>query len=213
MATDVEDSRVGVALGRAVSITGVSAARLRRWERAELVSPRAARKVGARHAVRIYGFDELVEIRIVRALEDRGAHIKLIEKLLREVREWQARSGRAAHRLRWAVGQREPFVEIDGMWTGGREPRQGVMPELLDLDHLREEVRSRLGERPEAKMGRTERRRGALGSKDVFAGTRTPVDAVIAYVKRGATDNEIIEAFPHLTAADIALARAAITQA
>lgn len=45
--------------------------------------------------------------------------------------------------------------------------------------------------------------RKVLGHKPVFAGTRVPVSAVLPYLKRGLLDEEILEAFPQLTKADI----------
>jgi uncharacterized protein (DUF433 family) len=46
-----------------------------------------------------------------------------------------------------------------------------------------------------------------LGHKPVFAGTRIPVAAVVTYLKRGLPVEEILEAFPQLTKADIEAAR------
>ena len=51
------------------------------------------------------------------------------------------------------------------------------------------------------------RRRGVLGSKAVFAGTRVPVAAVEAYLERGLPDERILEAFPELTREDVEAAR------
>jgi len=58
--------------------------------------------------------------------------------------------------------------------------------------------------------GAVERRRGVLGHKSVFEGTRTPVDAVAAYYRRGLSDAEVLEAFPHLNADDLGTVRSAV---
>lgn len=205
MAPLVDDARVGVPLATAARVAHVTEARVRRWEHSSLIVPKTRREVGAR-AVRLYGFDDLVEMRLISELERRGAHIKLVQKLLRMVREHQRERGRA-HQLRWAVDQGEPFVELDGMWHGGRRPAQGVIPQAVNIDDLRAQVRAGLGERPSREGLREEKRVGVLGSKPVFVGTRTPVAAVIEYIDRGATDDEILTAFPHLAAEDVEYAR------
>lgn len=55
--------------------------------------------------------------------------------------------------------------------------------------------------------GRVERRRGAMGSKPVLAGTRVPVDTVRRYLEAGRTVDQVLESFPTLTAADVEAVR------
>ena len=59
----------------------------------------------------------------------------------------------------------------------------------------------------EHEAGHVERRRGVLGSKAVFAGTRVPVAAVETYLERGLSEERILEAFPELTREDVEAAR------
>ena len=42
-----------------------------------------------------------------------------------------------------------------------------------------------------------------LGSKPVFAGTRVPFSAVASFIEAGASDREILEAFPTLDDDDV----------
>lgn len=56
-------------------------------------------------------------------------------------------------------------------------------------------------------IGAVESRRGKLGSKDVFSGTRIPVAAVVEYIERGASDERILQGFPDLRSEDIDSAR------
>jgi uncharacterized protein (DUF433 family) len=84
-----------------------------------------------------------------------------------------------------------------------------VLHEVLDLELIRNQVRRAIGQPRDAdSLGKVERRRKVLGSKPVLAGTRTPISAVMSYVKRGYSDTDILAALPHLTPADIQAVRA-----
>lgn len=98
----------------------------------------------------------------------------------------------------------------DGNWVGGRHPKQGVIPEVIDLDEIRASTR-RAAVRRQGRPGEVERRRGVLGRKPVFEGARTPVEAVAAYYRRGLSDAEVLEAFPHLSPNDLATARSTVS--
>ena len=94
------------------------------------------------------------------------------------------------------------FMHEDGSWEGDFRPDQVVIHEVLNLSLLRSriDVGSR---RVEALSGKVERRRGAMGSKPVLAGTRVPVETVKRYLDAGRTVEPILESFPNLTAKDI----------
>lgn len=77
---------------------------------------------------------------------------------------------------------------------------------MLDLEEIRTEVRRRLP-RPEALAGRIVRKRGVQGSREVFEGTRVPVETVIRYLRAGRDDQAILESFPTLLPGDIDAAR------
>jgi uncharacterized protein (DUF433 family) len=51
------------------------------------------------------------------------------------------------------------------------------------------------------------RRRKVMGRQAVFEGTRIPLATVVGYLERGYTTEQIIEAFPVLTPADVQTAR------
>lgn len=199
------DELIGVPVQAAARIGHTTQQRLDAWRGAGLVVPAVTRRLGARKVVRLYDFGQLVEIRVVRELEERGAHIRVIKALLDAVRSPDV--PRPLRTLRWAIDGQEPFVQLDGTWFGGRHPRQGVIPETLDLDEIRTDIRRMLRERV-GEPGQVERRRGNLGSQDLFAGTRIPVEAVVAFLRAEAPDEEILEAYPDLTSDDIEVARA-----
>jgi uncharacterized protein (DUF433 family) len=77
---------------------------------------------------------------------------------------------------------------------------------VLPLEPLRAKVQ-RATKRDPASVGRTEKRRGALGSKELVAGTRVPVATVRRYLDRGASVAEVVEAFPTLRPEDVEAVR------
>jgi uncharacterized protein (DUF433 family) len=110
--------------------------------------------------------------------------------------------------LRFAVsGDRIYFQHPDGLWEGDQAPDQVVLYQVLDLEAIKARIRRSVRPSRAHEAGHLERRRGVLGSKAVFAGTRVPVAAVEAYLERGLPDERILEAFPELTREDVEAAR------
>ena len=62
--------------------------------------------------------------------------------------------------------------------------------------------------RDPAAVGQTEKRRGAMGSKELVAGTRVPVATIRRYLDRGVDVAEVLEAFPVLEREDVEAVRA-----
>ena len=111
--------------------------------------------------------------------------------------------------LRFAIeGDQIFFQHSDGSWEGDRRPGQVVLSHVIELDPLRQRIRdTAAAPRERALRGSTEQRRKVLGSKPVFSGTRTPVEALFPYLKRRYTTDKILEAFPHLSREDVSAAR------
>jgi uncharacterized protein (DUF433 family) len=105
--------------------------------------------------------------------------------------------------LRYAtIGSEIYFQHPDGSWEGDLRRDQVVIHEVLDLEPLRVRIANGL-KRADEDAGRLEKRRGTLGSKQVFAGTRIPVDTVRQYLREGRTADQIVASFPALTIADV----------
>lgn len=193
------DEVIGATASTAARVIGVAEHRLRRWNTIGLVLPSISECGPRRYWT--YALDDLVQGRVVRALEDRGQDVRVIRRVVEAVRSTD--HPRPLAQLLWAVAGRDVFVGFpDGQWVGGRRPTQGVVPDVLDLEQIRVEARAAL-KRPGDVAGQTEQKRGRLGSKEVFAGTRVPVAAVVLYLDRGLSDTDILEAFPDLTINDI----------
>lgn len=195
---------IGVATRKAAWIVGVSTQRLAAWDTHGLVSPGVS-EPGASRMVRVYSVDDLVEAVIVKTLERRGHSLRQIHRVMKAHRSEEA--PRPLKHLKWATDAGKIYVQYaDGSWYGGRHPRQGVIPDVIDLDEIRATVCERALERV-GEPGRVERRKGVMSNRPVFAGTRTPVEAVHTYMRRDIPDSEILEAFPHLEPDDLETAR------
>lgn len=194
----VDENRVLVPQRIAAALApGLSVERLHRWSTsAGLVHP-----VRSDHGGQLFRFDDLVEMLVASEIIDYGVHPRRLISFVRALQKDGIERPLAS--MRWAVSAGEPFAcHADGEWVGSRAPMQTVAIELVDPDEIRARLRDRLEER-RGIPGEIESRRGSHAGRPMFAGTRTPVDAVHSYLRRGRPREEILAAFPHLTDADI----------
>lgn len=195
---------VGVTTERAAKLAGISVTKLATWERIGLILPAVSRQLGGRR-VRVFGLNDLVELRVARQLEDRGVGIRTVRRLVEAHRNHTL--PHPLRQLRWATADGQVYVGYeDGNWVGGRHPMQGVLQDTIDLEEIRAGLLSSIGRRDEKMLGQVEQRSRTMGHKAVFAGTRTPVEAVLTYLRRGLPVETVLEAFPHLTREDVAAA-------
>lgn len=203
---DDDEELLGVDAAHAARILALTMHQLAGWDSNGLVRPEVRAVVGAR-VRRLYSFGQLLELGIVRELADRNVAIGTIRQLVDRYRSFATHPLRE---LRWAVSGGHVLVHDGRGWMGGRLPGQGVIEEVIDLEELRVQLRRRVTERPSELHGAIERRDRVHRRQPVFAGTRTPVAAVQTYIRRNFTDSEILEAYPHLTIADIDFARSSL---
>lgn len=192
---------------QAAGIAAISRQRLRYWEETKLIEPTVSRKLSTRNVVRLYSLDRLLELVVAATLVRMpGISLQHLRQVLSYLREEGGYSA-PLRELRFAVeGNQVFFQHPDGTWEGSRRPTQLVARQLLDLEEIRDFIRGRLA-RSDQDRGRIEKRRKVLGSKPVFAGTRVPFSAVASFIEAGASDQEILEAFPTLDADDVGAAR------
>ncbi len=202
----VDDSLLAFSERAVLRLAGLTPGQLRYMESVGLLSPAISRRISARNAVRLYDFTNVVELLVVVELRSRFTpqHVRKVIEHLRS-RGYQ----RPLTELRFAVeGSSQVFFQHpDGTWEGDRRPDQTVLMHVLDLDAIRIRVRSAAGRRDASQVGRIERRRGVLGSKPVFAGTRIPVASVVAFLEAGHSLEEVLAAYPQLRPEDIEAAR------
>ena len=202
-AASIDDALVAFTEGKAGRLAGVSIRRLRYWAETGLVAPSVSEKLGPRSSVRLYGFHDLLELLIVAELRASFSlqYIRLVVE--------RVRTERPLTEVRFAISEGEMFFQRpDGTWEGARRPGQYVLSHVLELEPLRRLIRSSVSERSGEMHGQAERRRMVHGSKPIFVGTRTPVATIFPYLARRYTTAQILEAFPHLSRADVRLARA-----
>lgn len=208
MPVTIREDVVGAPLPTAARVVGVPVTRLVAWANRGLLVPQHRDRVGGnQRRVWSYSFEDLVLGRLIRVVEDDyRVRIGQIARMIDTARSWNLDAPLSS--LTWKVENRHLFVDnpTDGATHGDRAPNQAVATEVLNLEQIRTDVHRRL-QRPATAVGRTTRRRGVKQRREVFEGTRIPVDVVIEYIEFGCDDDEILASYPSLEQPDIDLVR------
>ncbi|WAC48083.1 DUF433 domain-containing protein [Asticcacaulis sp. SL142] len=187
-------------------LTHLSPARLAEWDRAGFFPPEFAEDNRRLPYSRIYSFSDVVGLKTLQILRDKW---KVPMLHLREVADQLAAvCEKPWSELRLAVLKNEVLV-LDDLGQG--EAVLNGQKALIELDSVIDDLHrdiASMRKRPSGSEGKLERSKYVLHNAQRIAGTRIPVSAVIQYLKSGATDEEIIEAYPDLTSEDIATVRA-----
>jgi uncharacterized protein (DUF433 family) len=186
---------------RAAALAGLSTRRLEYWSTTDVVRPSLIRKLSPGKTVRLYAFADLVALLVAVTLQKDGISLQHIRSVVHRLRGLDYQNPLAE--LRFATeGQQIYFMHHDGSWESSRRPDQLLLEKVLQLEPIRAQIR-RAGQRTQDDFGRTEKRRGTMGSKPVIAGTRIPVETIQQYLRRGRTTEQILKAFPALRSADV----------
>lgn len=191
---------------RAMALAGVSKRQLQYWDERGFVTPSISPGEG-RGRPRLYDFRDVLSLRVVADLRQQGISLQELRKVADHLRSLSYERPLAEIRL-WVWGGLLYFTEAETI-RAGRRPEQTIVTVTIPLtsvvDRLRSDVEAldRAARRP----GRIEGRRGALGSKAVFAGTRIPVATVRSLMAAGLVDADIAELYPDLGADDLQMAR------
>jgi DNA-binding transcriptional MerR regulator len=191
---------------RAAGLAGISMRQLRYWEQIGLVVPSVREQISPRNTVRLYSFQDLLEL--LAAAELRHQPGISLQHIRRVVTHLRTRKFNAPLReLNFAVRGKEIYFQYpDGSWSGDRAPDQIAFHQVLELGVIEARIRTVRDRAPED-AGRVVKRRGVHGSKPIFAGTRITVGAVQRYLQTGYDEKAIIREYPSLTPADIEAAR------
>jgi DNA-binding transcriptional MerR regulator len=188
-------------------LTNLTKRQLQYWDEKSFLSPSIRNKAGRGHR-RLYDFRDLVSLRVAADLRDNGASLQAIRKVAEHLRGLDYRHPLSELKV-WSVNGRVYFEEADTV-RSSRRPDQTVavyeVPVPGVVNRLTEEVVQLDKER---RAGKTETRRGALGSKTLIAGTRIPVETIHHLVRDGADEAEILMLYPDLTPEDVRAALAA----
>ncbi|MBV8527697.1 MAG: DUF433 domain-containing protein [Candidatus Dormibacteraeota bacterium] len=202
--------RAGGAVERAFTwervgrLTGLSKRQLQYWDEQRFLRPTLSAGRGRGHP-RLYAFRDLVALRVAADLRRQGISLQLIRKVDRYLRKLDY--DHPLSELTFRVLGAELYFEESKTWREGRKPEQTVATYEVPLAAIVEHLEADIAELTRRSVGRFERRRGALGSKELFAGTRIPVDSVRRMVAAGISDADIIAGYPDLEAGDIAAVR------
>jgi len=200
----VDEQRMAVPRDAAARIARLSLRKIDYWASTHLIEPTVDTRV-SKGRVRLYGFLDLLALLVASELNDRGVSVQHIREVVGHLKS--RGYDRPLSELTFAtIGNRVYFQHDDGTWEGDLRPDQLVLREVLDLEPLRQRIAEGT-RRDEALAGKVERRRGALGSKPVLAGTRVPVDTVRRYLAAGHSADDVLEAFPMLTIDDVEAVR------
>jgi len=204
--TDAAREALAISDKRAMRLTGISMKQLRHWEKVGLVVPSIVRQLSPRNTVRLYNFQDLLELMVAAALRRQpGISLQHIRKLV----GYLHKQGFIAplRELKFATLGSEIYMQFpDGTWSGDVMPEQLVIRQVIELDMIAARIES-LTSRDPAAAGKVVTRRGVHQSKPIFAGTRILVSAVQSYLLAGYDTDAIIDEYPALTSADIDAAR------
>lgn len=191
----------------AARITGLSKARLTRWDRLGFFSPEHADEEDRGNPYgRVYSFNDLVGLRTLAVLTDQH-HVKL-EELRRAHDGLIERSNRPWSDIPLSVCKGQVVFDLDN------EPRnasdgQKVLKHV-PLPRIADEVAERaaaLRKRDKAQVGVIEQHKFIAHNARVLAGTRIPVSAVESFINAGFSDDAIVEEYPTLTTFDVSTVR------
>jgi uncharacterized protein (DUF433 family) len=205
---------------RAAELTGLSERQLDYWRKTELLEPSTSERLSAYRSVHLYDFADMLELATIAELHVHEVPTRRIRTIVYRMRAQgydrpltqikygvvdrpARKNGKARKRKLLVV-----LTFADGSTEGDDLPGQLVFGGTIDVQGIRARL-ARSTQREEDEIGRVEKRRGAMGSKELFAGTRIPVAAVHRYLADGASIAEILEAFPALRTEDVEAVRQA----
>jgi DNA-binding transcriptional MerR regulator len=205
MAQAIEDT-LAVSDKRAAQLAGISMKQLRHWEKTGLIVPSVRQQISPRNTVRLYSFQDLVQLLVAAELRHRpGISLQHIRRLVSHLRtrEFEA----PLRELKFATHGRDIYINYpDGSWSGDPAADQLIYRQAIALDEVAAKI-DRVKDRDPRAVGQVTSRRGVHRSKPVFAGTRIPVATVQRYLDAGYDTAAIIREYPSLTPADVEAAR------
>ncbi len=206
-----ENVIIAFSVDHAARVTGLSKARLTRWDKIGFFQPEHTNPEDRGNPYgRVYSFSDLVGLRTLAVLADdyrvplrelRKAHDRLKEKA---DRPWSE--------ISLSVLNREV---VDVQERKGVPSGQGIL-HSIPLPEIAKEVAEKarkLRDRDKALLGTIERHRYVAHNAEVIAGTRIPLSAIKSFMDAGYSDKEIIGEYPTLTKIDLQFVRERLREA
>lgn len=206
MLSNVTNVFTAFSVEHAARVTGLSKARLTRWDKLGFFSPENADDDDRGNAYsRVYSFTDLVGLRALAVLTDE--HGISVQELKKTAPELEKRSSRPWSEISLAVVKKKVVWDLDTM---PRDRHGQLIGAFIPLETIATQVAERaerLRNRHKSLLGSTERHRFIAHNAEVLAGTRIPVKAVESFIDAGYSDKEILAEYPTLTKIDVQFVR------
>jgi DNA-binding transcriptional MerR regulator len=189
---------------RAADLARITMRQLRYWDHVGLVVPSIRRQLSPRTIVRLYSFQDLLELLVAAELRHQpGISQRQLQQVIAHLHERDCDA--PLREVRFATHDGDIYFQNpDGTWSGNPLPGWLIYRQAIALDLIGDRI-DMVKDRNPAAAGKILRRRGAQGS--IFAGTSIPVGTVQRYLQAGYDTEAIIREYPALTPADVAAAR------
>lgn len=187
-------------------VTGLSKARLARWDREGFFSPEFADEDdrGTPYS-RVYSFLDLVGLRTLALLTD--TYKIPMSELRKTYPELAKRVERPWAETQLAAWKRKVIWDLDAL---PRDRHGQYLGRHIELPAIAEEVARRtqdLRTRQKDQLGVIERHKFVAHNAPVMAGTRIPVSAIESFLRAGYSDSDIVSEYPTLTKFDVRTVR------
>lgn len=196
----------------AAKVTGLTRARLTRWDKLGFFSPELADPEDRGNPfARVYSYTDLVGLRTLAILADKH-RLSLSE--LRKAHDVLARHvEKPWSAIQLSVLNRKIVHDLTGT---PRDTEGQLAGNHVPLPSIASEVARRaeaLRKRDNDQLGVFERHKFIAHNASVLAGTRIPVSAVESFIDAGYSDTAIVAEYPTLTKFDVAMVRSRMKEA
>jgi DNA-binding transcriptional MerR regulator len=196
----------------AAKVTGLTKARLTRWDKLGFFSPELADPEDQGNPfARVYSYIDLVGLRTLAILADKH---RLSLKELRKAHDVLAQhTDKPWSELQLSVLNRKIVHDLAGM---PRDTEGQFAGNHVPLPSIASEIARRaeaLRKRDDNQIGVFERHKFIAHNARVLAGTRIPVSAVASFIEAGYSDEAIVAEYPTLTKFDVAMVRGHMKEA
>jgi len=184
-------------------LTGLSTRQLHHWDRTGFVVPSFADPQRRRPYSRIYSFVDIVALRTISELRQRGVPFPELKKV-RAFFGTRTNEGWATRRF-YVLGQRVFFTHEDAV-LAAKPLGQRVEQDILDLGPIVNDIEMAIRQLPTRaaeEIGRIDRDRFIMNGVPLIAGTRIPTSTVAWFAHHGYSFADIKREFPRLTSTDI----------
>lgn len=184
------------------NLTGLTPRQLAYWDKEGFFRPQHAVDDRRSPYARIYSFQDVVGLRTISVLR-REYNVSMFH-LKKTAEKLSKYTSKPWSEIRLAVWNKEViWIDPDTGKPAGVVSGQYVLFKMIevidDMKRATEELRHRKG----AEFGKIIKHRYVAHNREVFAGTRIPVETVLRYSRAGYSADEILLEYPTLSKKDV----------